>query len=235
MKQSRNFVILGITGGAGSGKSTIVEYIEQMMPTVFLHCDVIAHELMKPGGPSYRVLVEEFGEEILEDVPEIDGSTSVEKTQGQEAVQPLISRPKLSKVAMATEESRKRLNELTHPLVQQAVEAELCRLTEAEFQGVAIIEAALLIEAGYKNICDSLWYVHAPLPDRIRRMKEKRGYSDEKIANILAGQLSEEEFRAQADVVIENPDIAGYKENNILKQQIWAHLKECVEKTDRMC
>lgn len=223
MKQNRSFLILGITGGAGSGKSTIVEYIERMVPAVFLHCDVIAHRLMEPGGASYTVLVQEFGTGILEDVPE-----AVEQT-----ILP-ISRPKLAAVAMATEETRKRLNELTHPLVQKEIENELQKLAEEKFQGVVIIEAALLIEAGYKNICDFLWYVHAPLGDRIRRMKEKRGYTDEKIANILAGQLSEEEFFSHADVVIENPDVKGYKSNKRLEKQIQVHLKECMEKVKQM-
>ena len=198
MKQNRNFLILGITGGAGSGKTTVVEQIKQAVPTVFLHCDVIAHKLMEPGGASYAALVQEFGENILEDAEQM--------LQAAETPLRPISRPKLAKIAMATEESRKRLNELTHPLVQQAVENELKRLEAENFHGVAVIEAALLIEAGYKSICDSLWYVHAPLEHRIRRMKEYRGYSDEKIANILAGQLSEEEFKANTDVVIENPD-----------------------------
>ena len=224
MKQNRNFVILGITGGAGSGKSTVVEYIQEMEPTVFLHCDAIAHELMEPGNASYAALVEEFGEGILED----------RKEQEEISLRP-ISRPKLAAVAMATEATRKRLNELTHPLVQEAVEAELSRLEKEQFQGVVLIEAALLIEAGYKSICDSLWYVHAPVADRIRRMKEKRGYSDEKIANILAGQLTEEEFFAHADVIIENPDRRCYKANRELEQQIRAHLKECMEKPDKMC
>ena len=66
MKQNRNFLILGVTGGAGSGKTTVVEQIKQTVPTVFLHCDVIAHKLMEPGGASYDALVKEFGEEILE-------------------------------------------------------------------------------------------------------------------------------------------------------------------------
>ena len=215
MKQNKTFLILGITGGAGSGKTTIVKYIEQMVPTVFLHCDVIAHKLMEPGGASFEALIKEFGEEILEDG--------------------YISRAKLSGIAMRTESSRKRLNELTHPLVQQEVERELERLSKEAFRGVAIIEAALLIEAGYKSICDFLWYVHAPLDDRVRRMKEKRGYSDEKIANILAGQLSEEVFFAEADVVIENPDTEEYRTNEGIEKQIRTRLKECMEKVDKMC
>jgi len=234
MKQNKSFLILGITGGAGSGKSTVVEYIEKMVPTVFLHCDVIAHRLMEPGGASYEALVKEFGEVILEEsAGEITGDCSLKPEQSRNARS--ISRQKLAAVAMATEENRKRLNELTHPLVQQEVERELKRLKEEAFHGVAIIEAALLIEAGYKSICDFLWYVHAPLTDRIRRMKEKRGYSDEKIANILAGQLSEEEFFDQADVVIENPDVEGYKSSKKLEQQIQTHLKECMEKLEEMC
>lgn len=226
MKQNRNFLILGITGGAGSGKTTVVERIEQMVPTVFLHCDVIAHKLMEPGGASYEALLKEFGEEILEDVPE-------EKQRTETGLRS-ISRPKLAAVAMATEETRSRLNELTHPLVQAAVEEELKRLVQGDFHGVVIIEAALLIEAGYKKICDCLWYVHAPLEERIRRMREKRNYSDEKIANILAGQLSEDEFRAHADAVIENPYEAFYKSSNTLTEQIRLHLKECMEKADKM-
>lgn len=225
MKQNRKFLILGVTGGAGSGKTTVVEQIEKAVPTVFLHCDVIAHELMEPGGASYGALVQEFGEEILEESAAGNGETP--------ALRP-ISRPRLSKIAMATEESRKRLNELTHPLVQQAVEAELERLASEEFCGVVVIEAALLIEAGYRSICDSLWYVHAPLKHRIRRMKEKRGYSDEKIANILAGQLSEAEFKANADVVIENPDGDKAKVLKSLQQQIRILLKDYVESKDKM-
>ena len=236
MKQNKSFLILGVTGGAGSGKTTVVEEIEKLVPTVFLHCDVIAHKLMEPGGASYGALIEEFGEEILED---IDGNLPEESDKtadiSEKGAMRKISRPKLAAVAMATEQSRMRLNELTHPLVQQAVEAELERLEKEQFRGVAVIEAALLIEAGYKKICDSLWYVHAPLADRIRRMKEKRGYSDEKIAGILAGQLTEEEFLAEADVVIQNGDRPKEEAKQQISKQISKYLKECLESSDEMC
>lgn len=221
MKQNKTFLLLGITGGAGSGKTTIVELIQATAPTVFLHCDAIAHELMQPGGASYEVLVKEYGEQILMDVPE------------KNIIRP-ISRAKLAETAMTTEASRKRLNSLTHPLVQKKVEEELARLTEEKYRGVVVIEAALLIEAGYKSICDTVWYVHAPLADRIRRMKEKRGYSEEKISAILAGQLSEEEFLANADVVIENPDRPKEEAKQILSKKIAVLLKDFVESTDKM-
>ena len=250
MKQNRKFVILGVTGGAGSGKTTVVKKIQELAPTVFLHCDVIAHELMEPGGASYEALVKEFGEEILEPLSQNeDAVTPNQKLNGngavEEAIEPFmeehelprlrkISRPRLSAIAMATEASRKRLNELTHPLVQQAVEEELERLAQEDFQGVVVVEAALLIEAGFKRICDFLWYVHAPMEDRVRRMQENRGYSKEKIANIIAGQLTEEQFRAAADRVIENPDVEPEEQDDFLVKQIAGYLKEYLESMEKM-
>lgn len=222
MKQSKSFFTIGITGGAGSGKTTVVEQLKQLYPVEFLHCDVIAHDLMKPGHASYEALIQEYGTEILCEA--LDGEL------------PEISREKLAKTALATEEKAKRLNEITHPLVQKQVEAELLRLREEAFQGIVVIEAALLIEAGYQEMCDELWYVHAPLADRIGRMKRNRGYSEEKIERLLAAQLSEEEFRSHADFVIQNPDVASEElQAEELKKQLAQHLKEQLESTGKMC
>ena len=216
MKQNKTFFILGITGGAGSGKTTVVECIKKVAPVVFLHCDVIAHELMQPKGASYYALIEEFGSTILEETL-------------KESLPP-ISREKLANIAMATKESRSRLNEITHPLVQKEIETKLERLQKEQFQGIVVIEAALLIEAGYKSICDELWYVYAPIEDRKRRMRQNRGYTEQKIEHILAGQLSEEQFLANADVVIENPDRKKEEEHQNLSKQIITHLKERLER-----
>ena len=214
MKQNKTFFILGITGGAGSGKTTVVECIKKIAPVVFLHCDVIAHELMQPKGASYDALIEQFGSTILEEDKKLAP----------------ISREKLAQIAMATKESRNRLNEITHPLVQKEIEKKLDILQKEQFKGIVIIEAALLIEAGYKSICDELWYVYAPIEDRKRRMRENRGYTEQKIEHILAGQLSKEQFFANADVVIDNPDRKNEEENQNLSKQIMAHLKERLER-----
>ncbi len=221
MRQSRSFLIIGITGGAGSGKTTVVERIKELVPTEFLHCDVIAHELMAPGGPSYEALIKEYGWEILE---ETDGIG-----------QPQINRAKLAKIALATPETAKRLNEITHPLVKMRVEERLKELEEAGFSGVAVMEAALLIEAGYKTMCDELWYVQAPLSERIARMKENRGYTEEKVKGILKAQLSEEEFLAHADFVVSNPNLSAEEQKENLTRQIGPRLKEKLESEGRIC
>ena len=225
MKQNKTFALIGITGGAGSGKSTVVENIKELIPTEFLHCDVIAHELMQPGGASYAALIKEFGQAILE-----ESEAGCEET----GTQVPISRQNLARIAMATPESRARLNAVTHPLVRQEVDARIAALSEAGFAGVVVIEAALLLEAGYKELCDAVWYVHAPKEDRIRRMKENRGYTEEKIEHILAGQLTEEQFLAQTDVVIENPDMEAESQKEFIKKQIMHHLNKQLESKGRV-
>jgi len=220
MKQNNPFYVIGITGGAGSGKTTVVEQIKRFAPTEFLHCDLIAHELMEPGGTSYVALQEEFGDGILEDTTEEPKK---------------ISRAKLAEIAFATQEKAKRLNEITHPLVKTYVEERLAVLRQEGYAGLVLIEAALLIEAGYNSMCDELWYVSAPLADRVMRMKENRGYTEEKIERLLAAQLSEEEFRKHADFVVENPNLCGEKQKEHLASQILPRLKEKLESRGMVC
>ena len=220
MKQNKGFFTIGITGGAGCGKSTVVEYIKSIVQTEFIHCDVIAHRLMEPDGASYKALIEEYGKGILEGTGEHPEN---------------ISRAKLAGIALATSEKAKRLNEITHPLVQEAVLQKLSNLKSENYRGVAVIEAALLIEAGYQNMCDEVWYVHAPIQDRIVRMKENRGYSDEKIERLLAAQLSEEIFLRHADFVVENPNLPREEQRKHLMLQIEPYLKEKLESRGIMC
>lgn len=208
MKQNKSYVVIGITGGAGSGKSTIVEYIKTLIPVRYLHCDIIAHELMQPGGTTYECLKREYGTGILRE----------DETRQ-------IDREKLAAVAMATRKSRERLNELTHPPVRAEVEERLAQLKREKFSGGVIIEAALLLEAGFSELCDEVWYVYAPAADRIRRMKEHRAYSEEKINNILSGQLSEEEFRLRTDFIIDNRD----REDNAVCEETKRRIKERLE------
>ena len=195
----------------------IKEYDKQQLSEVAI-IENLQREDLNPieSAKAIQALIEEFGSTILEETL-------------KESLPP-ISREKLANIAMATKESRSRLNEITHPLVQKEIETKLERLQKEQFQGIVVIEAALLIEAGYKSICDELWYVYAPIEDRKRRMRQNRGYTEQKIEHILAGQLSEEQFLANADVVIENPDRKKEEENQNLSKQIITHLKERLER-----
>lgn len=190
--------VIGITGGVGAGKSTVVSIIKKHFQTEYLHCDVIAHELMEPGGSAYRELLGLFGEGIRED----DGT---------------INRGRLYEAAFGNGRVEA-LNACVHPKVRTAVEEKLAAFRREGFQGLVVIEAALLIEAGYKDICDELWYVYAPEEARRERLKQNRGYTDEKADSIMERQASEALFFSQCDFVLYNDSAPEDCERHIMAQ-----------------
>lgn len=197
--------IIGITGGVGAGKSTVAGMIQKHFPSVYLHCDVIAHELMEPGGKAYSKLIDIFGEQILRE----------DKT---------IDRKALYAAAFPTGRVEE-LNACVHPLVREAVEETVARLREEAFEGWVLIEAALLIEAGYRDICDEIWYVAAPEELRRSRLKESRGYTEEKIDSIMREQSSEDYFREHSDFILYND--SPYEEcDRRIMEQVENHQKE---------
>ncbi|MCJ7835998.1 dephospho-CoA kinase [Cuneatibacter sp. NSJ-177] len=173
--------VIGITGGVGSGKSAVLEVLKQDYGACVIQADLVARKLMEPGGASYEAVVKAFGPAILNGDAEID-------------------RPKLAEMIFSDEKKRRLLNSLTHPLV----EAELRRRVLDNPERLVVLEAALPNEAGFRTMCESVWYIHAPEPVRIARLQRDRGYSEEKCREIMRSQFSETEFRKVSDVVIEN-------------------------------
>ncbi|MBE5960996.1 MAG: dephospho-CoA kinase [Lachnospiraceae bacterium] len=178
--------VIGLTGGIGSGKSWVAEVIREEMHWEVIYTDDVAREQMKKGGASYFAVVKEFGEEIL-------------STDGE------IDRGKLAKIVFEDKTRLMKLNSLTHPLVRTYVLNEIARFRKENKEAV-LIETALLIEAGYQEFCDEVWYVHAPESERRERLKKSRGYSDEKVDTLFVKQRNEKEFFDIATKVIENPD-----------------------------
>ena len=177
-------IVIGITGGAGAGKSTIVNHVMENFDCEFINTDIVAHELMEPGKANYKALLKEYGADILD--PDN---------------MPYISRPRLLRKVSETGDFEK-LNAITHPNVIKRSK----KIIKDTDKKIVMVEAALLLEAGMDKICDDVWFVTAPLKDRIRRMKETRGYTDERIEAMLSNQLSEEEFEARTGFTINNPD-----------------------------
>ena len=113
------------------------------------------------------------------------------------------NRPALAGVIFSDDKKRELLNEVVHPAVKEYV---LNAVKEAKKEGLfmLVLEAALLIEEGYGEICDELWYIYASEEVRRKRLKSSRGYSDEKIDSIFASQLKEAEYRRHCKEVIDN-------------------------------
>lgn len=175
---------IGITGGVGCGKTEVLTYIADHYDARIIVADMAAKELEQPGQCCFLALTDAFGSRILDCNGKIDAAA-------------------LSAIIFSDEEARKIVNNIVHPAVKryilQAIEAE-----ENRNRKYFVVEAALLIEEGYQNILDEMWYIYASEQVRRRRLRESRGYSDQKIDSIMAAQKSEDEFKRVCDRVIDN-------------------------------
>ncbi|HAD18844.1 MAG: dephospho-CoA kinase [Eubacterium sp.] len=177
---------IGITGGVGAGKSEILRHLEKHYNCMVMLTDEIAHRLMEPGTACYNQLEEVFADDR---VYEPDGR---------------FDRLALAKVLFEHREKRRQLNGIVHPAVKQYVMDAAAEARENKELDFVIVESALLIEEHYDEICDELWYIFTSEEIRRERLKISRGYSDEKVDGIFAAQLTEEEFRRECKVIIDN-------------------------------
>ncbi len=178
--------LIGITGGIGAGKSEIIKYIKELLGSgcqVYL-ADEVAHLVQAPGEGAYEKIVALLGRDILLRDGEID-------------------KAKMAQKIFSNGDLLEEVNAIVHPAVMDFL---LDRIEEAKKEGISFffIEAALLIECGYCEILDELWYIYADEAIRRKRLKESRGYSDAKIDAILKAQNTEAIFRDAAQVVIDN-------------------------------
>lgn len=176
---------IGITGGVGAGKSELLAYIRKHYFCEIYLADEVAHLVKQKGTACYERLITLLGKDILQDDGEINKAAMAEKIFADATV-------------------LEQVNAIVHPAVQEYL---MERLKDAEQNPqieLFFVEAALLIEAGYKEMVDELWYVYAREDIRRKRLLESRGYSEEKIAGIIGNQLSEEAFRRNCDFVIDN-------------------------------
>lgn len=176
--------IIGVTGGVGAGKSTVLNYLEKRYGAKLILADLVGHEVMEPGHEAYEQVVKVFGREIV----------SEDKT---------IDRKALGAIVFADEKKRMILNRIIHPAVRQEI---LRRLEEAELLHLSyvVVEAALFLEENYDAFCDETWYIYTDEKIRRQRLKESRGYSDERIDQIFRSQKTHEEFQKRCLFMIDN-------------------------------
>lgn len=177
--------VIGITGGVGCGKSTVLDLIKDNFNAYVIKADDVGKNVLDKDTPGYRQVVELFGTEILAPTGDID-------------------RGHLAQIVFNNRNKLIVLNSIVHPMVKKTIVEELTRIRCEEGYDFFVIEAALLLEDHYEVFCDEIWYVYADEKVRRERLKSSRGYSDEKITGIMANQLSEEEFRNRCDCVLDN-------------------------------
>jgi dephospho-CoA kinase len=173
--------IIGLTGGIGSGKSTVAGFLAEFGAEI-MELDRTGHEVLKQQDVREK-LVGEFGEDIL-------------GTDGE------IDRARLAKIVFNDSDALSRLNRITHPVIDAVIEArvEKCRLEGVE---VVVLEAAALLDAGRGGQADEIWVTVAPEDVVLKRLADRAGYSGEEIKARIRSQISNEERIRQADVVID--------------------------------
>ena len=178
-------VFIGVTGGTGAGKSTVVR---EMLKhgAVILNADITAREALLPESPITPRVIETLGHEI-------------------ELFSGVIDRRALSRLVFSDPEKLCALNRIMHPYIrEQMLNAANTALRIYREKSVVVFDAPLLIEAGMKDDMDEIWLVTAPTELRAERLKRRDRLDDEQIMNRLRARVSDDELKTHADVVIEN-------------------------------
>lgn len=183
-------MIIGVTGGVGSGKSSIMRVLEDKGAHLII-ADDVARILQEPGNECYKMIVDAFGKEILCDGSDLDQQMP-------------IDRKKLAAVVFADEQKLQLLNSLTHPQVKTEIQRRIDDIYSNDPDALIAIEAALLIQAGYLDMLDELWVVTCEHDTRIKRLMSSRDYTEEKAESIMASQMSDEEYSKYADFILDN-------------------------------
>lgn len=183
--------IIGITGGVGAGKSTVLNILKEICKCKIVMADDVAKGLMVKGGTLSKDAIRLFGKEAY-----LDNG--------------LLNTVHISTIMYGDDSIKAEWTGLVHPAVKNSILALIDSAKKTGEYDFFFLEAALLLEDNYDLICDEVWYVDVPEEERIRRLAIGRGYSEEKSRSIMSKQLSKEEFLNRTDFVIDN----GISEEN---------------------
>ena len=177
---------IGITGGIGAGKSTVLSLLKENFNCKVVLTDEVAAHLMTSGHKCF------------DEVVALNWPTSILDESGE------INRPLMAKYMFSDSELLSSVNSIVHPAVEKEVLNEVEQERQKHNIEYFFLEAALLIECGYGKLVDEMWYIYASPEVREKRLMESRGYSKERIANTMKTQRSDESFREHCHRVIDN-------------------------------
>ena len=181
--------IIGITGGVGAGKSEILKYLKTHYDAFAIKADDVGHILMQEDKTTCEAIIKLLGQDVLDDNKVLD-------------------RQKIAQKVYADKALLDKLSAIIHPAVKAYIKLKIDEQS-AMNRKCFLIEAALLLEDNYDQICNEIWYIDASKEVRLKRLKESRAYSDEKVGQIMSNQLSAAEFKARCDLTLNNNDGFG--------------------------
>jgi dephospho-CoA kinase len=195
-------IVIGLTGGILSGKSTISQMLAER-GAVIIDADKIGHEAYRPHTKTWQELRNAFGKGILKENDEID-------------------RKKLGDIVFNDPQALARLNGIVHPRMHSMMKEEIERL-RGEGVDVVVLEAAVLIEANWTDLVDEVWVAVAPEEVVVKRLQNRGGLSEEQARARIRSQLSSEERARHADVII-NTD-CELAEVRAKLEELWQRLQ----------
>ena len=177
-------IIIGLTGGIGSGKSTVSEYLKRK-GCLIIDADEISRAATGPGGPALEAILMEFGPEVFMD----DGT---------------LDRAKMADIVFSDPYKRNKLEEIVVTMVINEFLARIGHLKEENHKGIVVFDAPLLFEYGLQQYVDETWFVTANLETRVARVVKRDRISRKKVMDRINAQMSSSEKERLADHTINN-------------------------------
>lgn len=204
IKAERKILIIGLTGGIASGKSTIAQFLKEL-GGVIIDFDILAREAVRPGAKAWRQIVEFFGEGVLLDNRELD-------------------RKKISEIVFSDSEKRKTLEGFTHPAIAEEFVREVERISSEKNNSLVFAVVPLLIEGRMQELFHAIAVVYIPREKQIERLMQRDGITRDRAIGILSAQMPIDEKIGYADFVIDNEE--SLEETKRQVQNFWGKLLE---------
>ena len=186
-------ITIGITGGIGSGKSTASQILGELGAEV-IDADRVGHRIYLPDTPAWREIVATFG----------DGVLAPDRT---------IDRTRLGPIVFSDPSALQKLNAIAHGKIFSYIQGQIDYMQQKQATRVVVVEAAILLEAGWRSLVDQLWVVVSDIDVAIARLKAYKNFTEDQARARIAAQLSNEERMAQADRVLwNNTDLATLRQ-----------------------
>ncbi len=201
--------IIGLTGGIGSGKSTVAKIFSELGANV-IDADEVAREIVEPGEITWKRIVSEFGKEMLND----------DQT---------LNRGLLAKVVFEDQDKRAKLNSIMHPKIQEEILSRIDKYRSDNEARTVIVEAALLVERkGLLKLFDKLIVVLVDEKSRISRIKKRDDLSSEEILSRIRSQISDDQKAKLADFVVDNT--GSIERTELQVKKIWEAIQTSTDK-----
>lgn len=199
-----NRLLLGVTGGIATGKTTVVNILKELGAPV-IDFDILARQVVEPDKPAWKEIVAYFGEQVLQEDKHLD-------------------RKKLSDIVFRDIEKRKKLESFTHPRIHAEFVAQLSEIVEKDPDAIVQVDVPLLIEGNLQYMFHKTLVVYVPEEKQIERLVDRDGISKEEAADRLKAQLPIDEKVGYADFVIYNDK--SLQETRAQVEKLWETLKK---------